>query len=407
MFHMSRLDKASRSLNLTAALFTILTIALLGASVLTLSPAFAQEAGDDDSADAPAAPAVAPVEEATPGTVTLGDDHVVMEDTAEDLFAVGQTVALRGHVTDNAFLAGKDIGLDGGLVEGDLLMAGAYATVDGEVLGDLYGFAGELHITPDAVIHGDVMLGCGELRHEGTILGSVDTGAGTAVLTGDVAGDVNLEVGEFTIGPDVSIGGDLSYESPTAVELPEGATVGGAVDFTQVTEDEDAGADEGMGIGGLLLKRAWLFLGALIAGSVLLWIGGPFARRFAPALAAHPGRSLGIGFVTLVVVPAVAIVSMALILPFQLGMMTTLLYLVALYVAGLIAAHAVGDLLLRRAFGRATPSAYAALALGLLLLHILLPIPYLGFVVRMIAIVAGLGAMWVAIRNGNGVAETT
>jgi len=403
MFHPTEHDEASRPLHAMAVLFTIFTAALLGAGVLIITPALAEEAGDDDSAAAEPQPAVLAVAKSA-GTVTLGDDHVVMEDTAEDLFAVGQTVAVRGTITDNAFLAGKDVGLDGGRVEGDLLMAGAYATVDGEVLGDVYGFAGEVHITPDAVVHGDVMLGSGELRHEGTILGSLDVGTGAARLDGRIVGDANLEVGELHLGPGASIGGDLSYEAPQAAEVDEAASVSGAVEFTEV-EQADEGEDD-KGVVGFLLGRAWLFLGALIVGSVLLWLGGPGARRFGAALQAHPGRSMGIGFVAMIVVPVAAVLAMALVLSLQLGVMTMLLYLVALYVSGLIAAHAIGDLLLRRGFGRSEPSAYAALALGLLLLHVLLPVPYLGFVVRLVAIVAGLGAIWVALRNGKGAVET-
>ena len=408
MFHHTTQDEANRSLHLMASLYTVLTTALLGACVLTLSPALAQEAtvGDDDSSVEvhPAEPAfVAPAVESA-GTVTLGGDHVVMDDTAEDLFAAGQTVTLRGTITDNAFLAGKDVSLDGGRVEGDLLMAGASATVDGEVIGDVYGFAGEFHITPDAVIHGDVMMGSGELRHEGTILGSLDVGVGTARIDGRIDGDANLEVGELHLGSGAAIGGNLSYEAPQQAQYDDGATVSGEVEFTEVEPSDEDEDDEG--VVGFLLGRAWLFFGALIVGSVLLWVGGPTARRFGAALEAHPGRSMGIGFVTMIVVPVAAVLAMALILSFQLGAMTMLMYLVALYVSGLIAAHAVGDLMLRRAFGRTAPSAYAALALGLLLLHVLLPIPYLGFVVRLVAVVAGLGAMWVALRNGNGAAET-
>ena len=158
--------------------------------------------------------------------------------------------------------------------------------------------------------------------------------------------------------------------------------------------------DDGPSVLGWLFKRAWLYLGALIVGCVLLRISGRRFGRFADALIDQPGRSVGIGFVSLVTVPAFAVLAMVLVLPLQLGVLTTLLYLVALYVAGIIAALAIGRWILNR-MGRTGASAYAALALGLLALHLLLPIPFLGFVVRLVAVVAGLGAMWVAAHNGH------
>lgn len=407
MFRNAMVDD-TRATNLMGLLGALITAALLAAVVLAISPAAAQQPADAGIVEA------APIEEqpiieapAPPETVYASegvfDDHVVFDGTAEDLFAGGQTVSVTGVVMDNAFMFGKTMGLDGGRVEGDLFLAGAEATVDGEVLGDIYGFAGKVHITPDAVIHGDVSIGAGDLRHEGTILGNLDAGVGSARIEGTVAGDAELQVGELLLGPNADIGGDLDYEAPHAADLPDGMTVGGEVLFTEVQPDADEKAPTALGF---LLKRAWLYIGALIAGCVLLWLGGPTVRRFGEALTTHPGRSMGFGFATLVLVPAAAIVAMLLVLPLQLGVLTMVLYLISLYVSVLIASHAIGDLLLRRALGRTAPSAYAALAIGLLLLHVLLPIPYVGFLVRLVAIVAGLGSMWVAIRNGHTTPET-
>lgn len=397
-----------RGHHLTAAFYAMLNVLLFAALLLTIGPASAQEvevqvqidAADDDSAP-PTQILIGGEDIPTPiaGFVSQADDKVVVEETVTDLFAAGQEVTLRGVVLDNAFMAGQNVYLDGGRVEGDLFIAAGMAKLDGEVLGDVYGFAGDLRIGPDTIIHGDIRFGCGDLHHEGTVEGLMDVAAGSARLDGTVLGDASLEVGELKVGPAAVVGGDLTYKAPQAAEIGDTAKLGGVVDFTQVEPKEHAEHDKGGSVVGFLAWHVWGYIGALIVGFVLLRITRGRFGRFADALMDQPGRSVGIGFVALVTVPAFAIVSICLVLGIQLGLLTLVLYGIALYTAGLIAAHAMGTWLLRR-MGREDVSPYAAFALGLLILHVLLPVPFLGFLVRLVAIVAGLGAMWVAARNG-------
>jgi len=128
---------------------------------------------------------------------------------------------------------------------------------------------------------------------------------------------------------------------------------------------------------------------------------GPLARRASDALAAQPGKSLGIGFVALVVVPVAAVVLIAMLLTWPLGVFGLMLYLLATYVAALIPALALGQLIMERTFGKDEPSPYASLALGLVILHLLFAIPFFGFLLQVVAISAGLGAIYL-LHNGNG-----
>jgi len=56
--------------------------------------------------------------------------------------------------------------------------------------------------------------------------------------------------------------------------------------------------------------------------------------------------------------------------------------------------------LLRRLRGGAEVSAYGSLALGLVLFFFLTQIPYVGFLIWLAAVVAGLGGIFLATRKG-------
>ena len=96
--------------------------------------------------------------------------------------------------------------------------------------------------------------------------------------------------------------------------------------------------------------------------------------------------------------PIGAIIAMLVVIGIPLGFLTLLLFLIALYLARLVTAQAVGGLILRRFSNGDEPSAYAALAVGLPVYFVLVAIPYLGFLLWLGAIFAGLGAIFMALR---------
>ena len=177
--------------------------------------------------------------------------------------------------------------------------------------------------------------------------------------------------------------------------------VAGATDFTVAVHDDwEHGDDDDDGsIIGWLFWHTWLFLAALLTGSVLIRISGPAARRTADALTKQTGRSLGLGFVAMIVIPVASFLAIVTVLPLPLGMIGFALYGIALYVTGLIASHALGRALLRRFTGLDEVSASGSLALGLVIVHLFLAIPFVGFLARLAIVSAGLGALWVASRN--------
>jgi hypothetical protein len=76
-------------------------------------------------------------------------------------------------------------------------------------------------------------------------------------------------------------------------------------------------------------------------------------------------------------------------------------YLAAAYLGRLIAAQTVGGWLLRAVRGGEEGSPYGALALGLVLFFILMRIPYVGFLIWLAAVVAGLGGIFLATRTSD------
>lgn len=334
----------------------------------------------------------------------LGDQHVEATEPANDLFLFGQHAVSRAEVEDNALVFAQYAEIREGHVDGDLMIGGETMVIDAPISGDVYAVGGELHIADDAVVGGDVHLAAGKLVVDGTVGGRIAGGAGAAIINGVVGEVRNLEIGELVLGEDAHVAGDLIYSAPEPATIADGAVVGGTTDFTLAVHEHGEGfhyddGDDDDSILGWMFTHTWLFLAALLTGAVLIRISGPAARRTADALQDQPGRSLGLGFVAMIVIPIASMLAIVTLLPLPLGMIGMALYGIALYVTGLIASHALGRALLRRFTGREEVSAYGSLALGLVIVHLFLAIPFVGFLTRLVIVSAGLGALWVASRN--------
>lgn len=290
---------------------------------------------------------------------------------ARDLFAMGQRVTLDASVDDNAFAMGQDVYVQGPVM-GDLFVMGQTVHVESAIAGDLYGFAQRIVLTDRASVGGDIHAGGAIVEIDGPVMGNLSVGAGELALSAKVAGDADLEVGQLHLREGARIGGNLDYEAPAPIDGLDGI-VSGAVTFTQKVEpvDDDTPKEAPSFLSRAMTATAWMiwsYGSKLLVGFTFLLLGGATAGRVARALVDQPARALGLGFVTLCVLPVASTVAVATVLPLPLGLLGLLAFGVALYAGQIIAAQALGDLILRRLQPGALGSPYISMAVGLVAL---------------------------------------
>ncbi|MFQ5745570.1 MAG: polymer-forming cytoskeletal protein [Acidobacteriota bacterium] len=340
--------------------------------------------------------------ETRPATVTMmAEQNPRFLGVARDLFLWGYDSTLAGSVEDNAFAGGRFVRIErGARVEGDLFLFGETATIEGEVSGDVYYWCRTLRIEPGAVVRGDLRGGSEMLRIAGDVQGAVHSGAGLVEINGTVGSDVSLDCGTLEIGPQARIDGELKYDSPRPARIDSGAVIGGPVRHVEPARAEEEKARGGFSWWALLWKL-WLYASSFLVGAVLLALGGEAARRPARSLGRQPARGLGFGFVVAVVLPAGAFLAVLLVITLPLGILALMLYVVTLYIARLVTAQCVGGWMLRHLRRGAGSSAYFALALGLLAFYLVTAIPYVGFLLWIASLVAGLGGLFLASRDAS------
>ncbi len=324
----------------------------------------------------------------------LGGQFIRMAGQVPDFLGAGRTVDITGTVTDNALAFGQEITLEGGSIDGDFLAMGQTVEVDGLVSGDVFVGCEEFRLGESGVILGNLYFGANRLILDGRVEGTLHGGAQRIIIDGQIGGgEVALgETGSVEIGPAARIMADFDYSAAIETDIPEGAEVLGALNFTlhQSGDDDDGGFS--------LLKFLWCLVAAMIVGLVLLAIAGPWMRASASSLSESSAMAFAWGALFLFATPLALALVMVTIVGIPLALLGGAAYAAALYLAPLPLALWLGDWLLRK-MGRTAPGAFLSLSLGLLVYKILASIPWLGYLMIVIALLMGMGAMFLGCRK--------
>lgn len=218
--------------------------------------------------------------------------------------------------------------------------------------------------------------------------------AGTVILSGRVAGNVEIAAREIRVEPGAVIGGDLVWRSEQLPQIAEDVHILGEL------RAADAGAPAGAAAGSSSTAGSFAAALAVAAASlVLLWVAPRLLAQLAATFQVAPVRTLGKGFATLVLTPVVAILLFITMLGWLLGIVVLAGYVFAVLLSGLVGLAIVAHLAsvrLQRAAGTASARGWRTV-LALVLITMLLVyaqrVPVLGTVLTAFLVLAGLGAL--------------
>lgn len=280
-----------------------------------------------------------------------------------------------------------------GTVDGDATLAGAAIAVEAEIKGDLVAVGFQIGVGAATTVARNVFL----IGHTLAVGGEF---AQRAWLTGvDVTADPRVRndlkiasAGPVRIGPHTRVGGTLTVWSPEPPEIhPEAHIAGGVVH----TPGGFANMLEAL-LGWIGFVLRWVFWGFVILTGLALAVFFPgFTRASADSIRAAPLAVAGWGAALILGVPFAALLTALTFVGLPLAATLILLLVVFAGLGYLIAASALGDVILRAAKidpARATFRGMAGMAIGLAGLFASGHIPILGGAILFAAYLVGLGA---------------
>jgi hypothetical protein len=360
----------------------------------------------------------------------VGGGTIEINGTVEgDLLAVGQTVTVRGTVADDVRIAGQALILDSDAQVGDDVVAAGFSMEDkkGSSVGGDFIYAGY-----QALLAGDVAQ-------------DLTVAVGGLQLSGSVGGDVKAEVGEPGEGPPPMffMPGVPSMPSvPMGLTVDEGARIGGKLDYTSASEwsipagvvagaitrhrpeievEEKVIVSPAKRAAEWFLRHLRRLVTLLLVGLLIVWVVPGWTEKATGALRAKPLPSLGWGVVSVAafILALLVLLIVTIIVAVVLGIITlgglagttawtgglTMALLVfffsiaVTYITKVVVSFLGGRLILARlkpdwADGRIWP-----LVVGVVLFVVITAIPILGWLVNLVVVLLGLGALWLLGRD--------
>ena len=416
------------------ALFSL--IALLTVAIATPVMAFDGRGGDV---------VVIEADEVIEDDLYVGAESFTLEGTVKgDLYVAGSTIVINGTVEGDLVAAGQSVVINGAVTD-DARIAGAGLQLgkDATIGDDLIAAGASLETRAGSVVEGELVYGGGQALLAGNVTGDVMVGSGALELVGEFGGDITAEVGEkteggpspsmymsntgisvpnvqpgLTIDEDAKIKGDLTYTQTVDVEIP-GGVVGGEVTRNEPVVDKRVvvtppTAGELAVTWVLDLFRSIVTL--ILFGLLLAWLAPSFIKTLTDKVQAQPAASLGWGVVAYaafffaLLVLLVAMIVGAVVFGFITlgGVSGTIVWvglllmfagilgfvLVTAFLTKIVVAWLGGKWILGRFNPSLAEHKFWPLVLGAVIIALLIKLPIIGWLIGLVVMFLGLGALW-------------
>lgn len=333
----------------------------------------------------------------------IGESVEVRADVTDDIFAAARDVLFAGASAHNVIAAGQSLTIRASTAQ-DMLLAGAEIDFAGEVTDDLIAavcpvcpFGGRLHLWPEANIADDARLAGRHLDIDARIGGDLYAAAKRVILSGEIGGDARILAKRIVLAPGARIAGDLLYAGTSKPEIAEGAFVVGTIGELDMDLPEFEGISERSIFAGGIVAGLAFFLGLILLAAVFQFVVPNLLARAATTAREQTWSTLGRGVVVLLLTPVVGILLMVSIVGIPIALVGLAAFFVLIALAKVSIAYCIG-LYLRHLFGRKEAvagwrSRTLWTALGITLLVIIVLVPFVGPVIGLLALIAGLGAL--------------
>ena len=308
-----------------------------------------------------------------------------------NLVALAERVRIDGVVDGNVIAVGDDVDVTGE-IDGTLYVGGERVRIDGEIDDDLYGFSSDLRLNDGSFVERDVAIFGEEVRMEGKTGRDFVFVGDTIEVRGEIGRDLFTRADDVRVleGTTIARNFETQLHEGESADVAAGVAVGGerieGVRDHRHDDDTDRWTD-----GGFYMTNLVLMVSAFLVGMLLHRVRPGLFDSALPT-ASDFFRELGIGFLTLIVVPIGIAISFATVVGIPIGVIATFLFITCLFVSMIMVAGLLGAALV----GGRTDTVQSfglSLLLGLFVLTIATNLPWIGGLLWIVALLTGTGML--------------
>lgn len=350
-----------------------------------------------------------------------GDTVTAADGLSDDLYAAGQTVTVTGRIDGDVAAAGRVVTITG-TVTGGILAAGQDVRIAGPVgrtvraagqsvaiesavkidalaVGQEIYIRQQSHIGRDLLASGQTVYVAANVDRFARLIGD------TVVVAGRVGKGLRVDARHLTLMPTAQIDGDVRYSAELPVDVRAGAVIKGKIERVARPMRREGRL---LGLTVPLVFRIWEALALLVIGLVIVTVIPHRTREISSMALRRFPYSLLVGVVVLLTFLVVCAVLTATVIGIPLAVSIAFLFAASVYPSQAFVAAGLGKMLLVP-IGREkdlSTSLRLTVAVGTVILVLLFALP-LGWVVRLLAMISGWGAvcltLWRSVGGWRGI----
>ena len=276
-----------------------------------------------------------------------------------NIFVIADEVNISGNVTGYAYIIANKIEISG-------IIQGAYIITN------------EINITENGIIRNDVKVIAENFDLNGTIYRNLQI----------ISENININKNNN----DASIFGDVSYNGNLNIE--DGLILGGITEFELPEIETEEKEEPIIDITGIITNIVTALL-------VIILIVNIFSDKckYKQYTSIQCIKDITVGFGLVILIPILSVLAMITIIGFPIGLLTILVYCLALYIAIPVASIEIANMILKDKEQKST-KIFASIGV-FVVLEILRYIPVIGGIIRFLIILFGLRTIIEYIFNKN------
>lgn len=322
---------------------------------------------------------------------TTGDTVTILGTVNGDAYIAGGTVIVDGIINGDLLVAGGTVTIRG-TVRDDVRAAGGQINLAGDVGRNVTTLGGTVTISESASVSGSLADGSGSISIFSPIGKEANIAAGQVTLDSLIHGDVQAGIGNLTLTPNAKILGNLTYWSEEKALLDSPSQITGVTTYNSTPRLPDESKKAKPSYSSFNPTFSFLsFLAASIVGALIV-LGIPtFAMRTTEIVKEKPFQSFGVGLLSVVLAPFVFLLLLITVIGIPLDLILLTTFVICMYMSKIIVGIAIGEKVLHLLNKKAALG--WSMVGGLSIYYIITMIPVIGFFFWMIAGFTGLGAL--------------
>lgn len=325
-------------------------------------------------------------------------------------FKAGNTIDIGGTLKKDAYVFGQAVSVDG-VIEGDLIGFASSLKIDGEVKGNVRFVAENIVINgkigknvsllasmitigPEAQIDWELLAAGNIIEVDGKVNANANLTGASVTVNNEINGWLfaNVENGVLRLGEQAKINGNIEYYAQNDLQKDDSAIVSGEIEKKEIETSSHAVSKSSLAdYAGTVLfcLAAYLIITMLM---IALWpkqmlkITEEFTKNF--------WLNLLVGLLVLIVLPIAIIIIAITLIGLPLSIILFVLYLIGLYLGRIFFALGVSMWLMKLFKNKKVKyNLWLMALLGLLITVLLIKLPYIGWLVSLIAMSSGFGAL--------------